>query len=601
MNILCIRLPKQDTSGAAARDNVAYDAARVMASAEAAGLIARGDWAFLEEAACDFGGDAAIASAVLRRSPELVLFSLQDWNLERSLWIAKRLRSVLPATHFAAFGPEVVQGMPLYKAHAFDALIEGEPEEAFCELLDDLAHRSLKPRYAARRPLHPDALPEPYLTGALVPDPAKPIVMELGRGRAQAPVFARAEPGGVRLGDRERIARVLRLGSDAGADEARLLGPPLDDREDLRPLLKALAAANEGGLALSGAIAPTIVDDEVARLLADASFAQLYAELGSVAPPVLEAARLRLDKDGFERGARLLWAQGIVVRPELYLGLPQETYDSTIEAFDFLGMLGLGQDAELRPVPVAPGSALREGAPAYGIKEFLEHPPYWITSTEWMDDDDLADAVADFEESFDVAWSQPIAPCFQAERGGFSSFVDLRRPGGLDALLVAPDRLASSVTILLDSGDPERAARLVRAARDIRRENPYGLWQFVLRSDSGLPPPGLVERLADAFSMPEHYFELSRAFSLDPQPDYQARAFFATASEPLALAALRERHDLETVYIIGDAMPSPRLLSALPFLAFDREAMAFELLYDIMSAYRDYPDLLIEAPREALA
>jgi hypothetical protein len=138
---------------------------------------------------------------------------------------------------------------------------------------------------------------------------------------------------------------------------------------------------------------------------------------------------------------------------------------------------------------------------------------------------------------------------------------------------------------------------VARAAKDLRKENPYCLWQLVLRSDAGIPPAAMVEKLTDAFSMPEHYFELSRLYSLDPQPDFQVRTFFATTSEALALVSLRDRQDLETVFALGDALPGTRLLESIPFLAFDREAASFELLYDVMNAYRDYPDLLVEAPR----
>jgi hypothetical protein len=371
----------------------------------------------------------------------------------------------------------------------------------------------------------------------------------------------------------------------------------LDGRADLKAFLKSLAAANESGVALMARLDPSAADDEAAQLMADASFVAVDAELGSVNPAALAASGLRLDKEGFERGSKLLWAQGIVVKPGVYLGLPHDGYDAAIDTFDFLGMVGMGQDAELRPMPVSPGSAIRAAPDAFGVKEYLERPPYWVVETEWMDEDDLLDAVADFEESFDVAWGAPVAPCFKPERGGFLSFADLRRSAGLDALLVAPERLASSVTLLLSADDPEGVARAARAAKDLRKENPYCLWQLVIHSDSGLPPAPLVARLSDAFAMPEHYFELSRLYALDPQPDFQVRVFYATTSEALALAALRDRQDIETVFALGDALPGPRLLEALPFLAFDREAAPFELLYDAMSAYRDYPDLLVEAPR----
>jgi len=597
MRILCIQLPKQNPSGDGARENVPLAAARMMAYAESRGALRRDEWTFLDQDTADFGGDAAIAAASMRSGAELVLFSLSDWNLERSLWLAKRLRAVMPATHFAAFGPEIAQGMPVFKAQAFDALIEGEPEGPFVELLADLSARSMKPRYASTVPLELATLPDPYLAGALTISRDKPVLIESARGSSKTPAFLCRTTAATRYFQRDVAPRVLRLASDGGADEARFIDPRFDERPDFKGFVKAIAAANESGVALSARLDPALLDDEFVKLLSDASFVAIAAELGSVNPKSLEAVGMKLDKDGLERGSRLLWTQGIVVKPEVYLGLPHDDYNSTIDTFDYLGMIGMGQDAELRPMPVSPGSAVRADTGAFGIKEYLERPPYWVVETDWMDEDDLLDAVADFEESFDVAWGAPVAPSFRPERGGFISFADLRSSASLDALLVAPERLASSVTLLLDADDPERIARVARAARDLRKENPYSLWQIVLRSDAGIPSAATVERLSDAFSMPEHYFELSRLYSLDPQQDFQVRSFFATTSEALALVSLRDRQDLETVFALGDAMPGARLLEALPFLAFDREASPFELLYDAMSAYRDYPDLLVEAPR----
>ncbi len=597
MKILCIQAPRQDSSGDGARDNVPLTATRMMVWAESRGALMRDDWALLDQKTADFGGDAAIAAAALRSGAELVLFSLHDWNLERSLWLAKRLRSIMPATHFAAIGPEIAPGMPVYKAQAFDALIEGEPESPFIELLADLAARSLKQRYAASAPLDLAGVPDPYLTGALSITPDKPVLIESARGSTMTPAFIGQAASAPRYFKKETAPRVLRLASERGADEARFVDPRLDERPDFKAFVKALAAANESGVALAARFDPALLDDDFVKLLADASFVAVGADLGSVNPKALEATGMRLDRDGLERGARLLWTQGIIVKPDVYLGMPHDDYDSTIETFDYLGMIGMGQDAELRPMPVSPGSVLRAVSAEYGIKEYLERPPYWVVETDWMDEDDILDAVADFEESFDVAWGSPVAPCFKTGRGGFVSFADLRARANLDALLVAPEKLASSVTLFLDADDPESITRVVRASRDLRKENPYTLWQLVLRSDAGIPPAGMVEKLTDAFSMPEHYFELSRLYSLDPQPDFQVRTFFATTSEALALVSLRDRQDLETVFALGNALPGTRLLESIPFLAFDREASSFELLYDVMNAYRDYPDLLVEAPR----
>lgn len=603
MTIVCVELPSQDSSGEGARDNVPFDLAAMMTWAETAGLVRREDWTLLDQNTADYGGDAAVTGAVVATQAPVVIFRLLDYNLERSLWLAKRLRSLMPATHFVACGPEVTRDSLLQKSHAFDALIEGEPETALAGVLADTATRSLKPWYRGE-PVDAATMPDPYLSGALTMHPRKPVILRTSRGVDRLPSFAsphaRGAPG-QRFMHRDRGPKVLRMASDAGVAEAMFVDDRLDTHPEFAGYVKMLAAANESGVGLRARIDPARIDDDTARLMADAAFMEAGGWLGSTNARAQEAAGMSLDRDAFERGARLLWNTGIMVRPSVIIGLPFDDYDAVIETFDFLGMAGIGQDAEPKPLSLAPGSAMRLQPASYGIKDFVDRPPYYVLETEWMTEDDFVDAMADFEENFDVAWTPPVAPVFKRERGGFIAFADLRDPAGLDRLLIDADKLASSVTLLIDADNPELQKRIARSATGLRKENPYTLWQIVLVSSVSIPSPGSVARLADAFSMPDHYFGAARMFSVDPQPDYQTRTFFATTSEALALAALRERQDLETVFVLGQELPGQRLLEAIPFLAFDREAVPFELLYDVMSAYRSYPELLVEAPRSILA
>ncbi|TFG80930.1 MAG: hypothetical protein E4H20_10615, partial [Spirochaetales bacterium] len=557
MRILFIQLPDQDPSGEAARDNVPLAGARLGAYAEARGLLVRDDYALLIQDIADFGGDAAVCAAILDAEPDLALFHLQPWNMDRSLWIARRLRVLLPGTHIAAFGPETAQGASLLKEQAFDAIIEGEPEDSFLELIADATARAIKPRYVSERPVELTAIPDPYLTGIIPVVPSKPVVFELGRGRRD-PCPYRYEPwpaGLVRLAPRDLAPTVLRFASDRDAAGFTIVGGPLLADPERITFIKALAAANDSGLPIKAEIDVQTTGDEVSRLWADAALAVADAPLPSVNPAALEALGMKLDRDAYERGVQSLWSQGISVKPGLILGLPQDSYETVIDGFDFLGMVGIGQDAELSPLAILPGTELRARSQDFGIREFLERPPYWTVETDWMNEDDFLDAVADFEESFDVAWGTPVAPDFRPTRGGHVSFVDLREPGSLDAFLVSPEKMASSITLLLDADNPERSARVARAARDLRKENPYCLWQIVLHSDNTIPGDGMISRLTDAFSMPEHYFELGRLYSLDPQPTFQTRLFFSTRSEALAHRALREYQGLETVLVLGDALP----------------------------------------------
>jgi hypothetical protein len=600
MKILFIQLPEQDPSGEASRLNVALDAGNLIAYGCQQKAVIRSECRLLDQNTSDHGGDAAIALAIYNEAPDLALFHIDPANLERSQWIAKRLRSLMASTYFIAWGPESIQGTPVFSAQTFDSFIEGEAELCFVELLADLAQKSLKPLYVSEAGVDLAYIPDPYLEGILVPSADKPVFIETMRCNYSLPAqrgLGRVM-GPIRYWPRDKAAKIIRLASEKDVRDIYFTDPRFDARADLPGFIKSLAAANEGGLGLHTQLDPAMVSDEVARLFADASIASARALLPSTNPQALENLGLHLDKDAFERGCQLLAAANAAVQPEAVLGLPKDNYETTIDTFDYLAMIGMGQDTELRPLSLAPGTILRQRSKEAGIQEFLENPPYYVLETSWMTEDDMLDAVADFEESFDVSWSRPVAPSFRPERGGFVSCVDLRKQSALDNLLIAPERLAASVTVLLDADDSESANRIARAARDLRKDNPFCLWQLVLHSDTAIPDSGLTAKLTDAFLSPEHFFELSRMFSMDPQPNFQTRVFFCTNSEALAIRSLKDYQQLETILVLGDAMPGPKILESLPFLCFDRETTPFELLYDVMSAYRGFPDLLVEGPRE---
>ncbi|HSV55832.1 MAG TPA: hypothetical protein VLH39_01825, partial [Magnetospirillaceae bacterium] len=182
MRILFIRLPAPDPSRETLREAVPLTAGRAAALAEARGLLSRGDWAFLNRNVSDFGGDAAVAASAAESGAEAVLFELEPHNLDRSAWIAKRIRTRSPGVLLAAHGPEARRDMPIFRAASFDSHLEGEPEEAFCAFLEDLERRSVRPHYLGSFPDDLGAWPDPYLAGTLPVEADRPVLLETLRG-----------------------------------------------------------------------------------------------------------------------------------------------------------------------------------------------------------------------------------------------------------------------------------------------------------------------------------------------------------------------------------------------------------------------------------
>ena len=606
MRVLFVQLPLQDPNGEGAQANIPLAAGYLASYAEARGLLSRGDWGILPRAVADFGSDSAVVEAIAAFGADLVSFSLYSWNLERSLHVAERCGLAAPRARLVAGGPEVVSGMKLVAGGAgrspFHTLVEGEGEEPFCELLDDLRRgKPLARKYAARGPLDLARLPNPYLNGALPFEADRPVHLETMRGCPMrcGYCYYGKNFGEVRRFPREQAYEVVEAAGRAGARELYLMDPSFQASEGLSGRLVDLARANSGGLSLHAELRLESVTEEIGRLYAAAGLTSAEVGLQSVNPKALEAVQRSWDRPAFERGAEILEQSRISVKTGVILGLPFDGYEQVIETFDFLGMHGLGQEAELYPLSLLPGTSVREKADDWGMSR-MERPPYWVTSTDWISGDDMADAVAAFEDGFDIEWAFPPAPHFREEDSGFRAFLDARHGDSLDWARLNPSKLASSVTILADADDPEGLSRLVRAARDLRRDNPFSLYQIVLRSDSRFPTEKLTARVRDAFLKEDHYYDFSRYFSLDPQPSYQTRLFFATRNPSLAYRAMEEAQDMETLLVIGGkgGFNADRLAEQLPFVAFDREALPFDRLYELMSVYADFRHMLVEAPED---
>ena len=607
MKALFIQLPEQDPANLASMASVPLFAGSLIAQALHNKALERSEYSLLDQNISDFGGDCAILTALLGSGAEALFFTLFDYNYDRSLFLAKALRGRMPATLLIALGPEACAGTPLAHSRTFDAILE-LPETvewssfcypdaaAFCELLQDLRKRCLKPRY--------QILPAGSLK--LAPQYKDPYLMSIIPICADKPVYAGfpcldiLPPAQLQADLVHTAPLLIQQACAANAREIVLANPGIQQIDQASVFIKTLAAANSQGIGLLLNWQVDQLNEDLAKLLIDANLLAMRSQLLSTNPESLQECGHQVDLPAIERNAQFIWAQSAILKLSLYLGLPQDSYDTVIDSFDYLGMSGLGQDADLRVINLLPGTLCRKNIENFGIVENLGTPPYTVTETETMQEEDFLDALGDFEESFDIAVSPPVRPCLQSERNGYAACVDLRKPGAFDQLLVNPERLANSVTILVDADNPELLKRLGTMAPDLRRENPYTLWQLVLCSDNSIPSDAAQLALTEAFVMPEHYFELQHLFSLDPQNTWQLRLFFATNSEALALRALHESRELETIFIIRDSLPGLKLLEANPFIAFNKDRLGFELLYDLMNSYRNFQDLLLESTIEGL-
>jgi len=83
--------------------------------------------------------DQGLVEAILALDPWMAGFTCYVWNIERSLWVAQRLKAARPHLKIVLGGPEITADNGWVLAHpAVDFAVIGEGEQTFSELLDAL-------------------------------------------------------------------------------------------------------------------------------------------------------------------------------------------------------------------------------------------------------------------------------------------------------------------------------------------------------------------------------------------------------------------------------------------------------------------------------
>ena len=178
-NVLLVQLPIPPLGPAPIRGNVPLAAAYLKLFAEQRGL--GHDYAIdvLPAPLANTLGDHALAAELARREPWMVGFTCYLWNIERTLWIARRLKQLRPGVRIVLGGPEITADNAwVLDTPDYDFAVVGEGEQTFANLLLAL-HDDETPPGPRRRPVraaadaaalparprpglsHADARPEP--------------------------------------------------------------------------------------------------------------------------------------------------------------------------------------------------------------------------------------------------------------------------------------------------------------------------------------------------------------------------------------------------------------------------------------------------------
>jgi radical SAM superfamily enzyme YgiQ (UPF0313 family) len=422
MKILLLQLPIQGHDFFFSNENIPLAAAYL----KAVGAQQDIDVELVPRPVMSYGSDRAILRFLTDARPVLVGMSCYQWNIERSLFLARELKRELPSCTVVLGGPEITPDNDFLLRHEdFDIGVVGEGEAAWESLLHCFPHIPSLPglllkgktgqwhftgtntsRVSLRH------LPSPYLSGCLDLHLDKVLWLETVRGCVHrcAYCYYHKQSAGLGLFARDRILSEVSRARDRGIEETVFLDPCFARRPRLGALLDGLAADHHAGeMGFHAECNAEDIDAATAKKFSLAGFTQLEVGLQSTNAKTLRLIHRRFRPQRFLEGVKLVQKEKVKVMVDLIAGLPGDALDDVRrslawvlehDAYDFL---------MLYPLSLLPSTELRQRRRELGLSA-MPYPPYFVTRTPEMDATEICQAFWYYEERMEEDICPPEMP-----------------------------------------------------------------------------------------------------------------------------------------------------------------------------------------------
>ncbi|MFO0945273.1 MAG: radical SAM protein [Planctomycetota bacterium] len=555
--VLLTQLPIPPTGPQPIRGNVPLAAGYLKLYARHLGLDADYDIEILPSAIANTASDRGMVRQILARDPWMVGFTCYLWNIDRSLWIAERLKEQNPNLRIVVGGPEITADNEWVLANpAVDYAVIGEGEQTFAALLADLRtqavaspaihglhvkNRSLMaPHFRTPLP-RLDVVSSPYLEGILDAADERMLFLETIRGCVFKCKFCYYPKSYDQLYfvSEEKIVANLEHARQRGAREVVLLDPTLNQRKDFTDFLKLLTRCNpDKQFTYFGELRGEGVTRETARLLREANFNEVEIGLQSVDPNAQTLMDRKNHLKAFERGAKAMMDEGIKVKVDLIIGLPGDTVDSVRQGIEYLREKGLYDDVQVFNLAILPGTAFRQEHRQLGL-EFQPKPPYYVLRTPTLELSDMYQLMEEAQDAFEIDFDPLPAPELDESLAGDPSRcwqTDFDR--ATRAPCAPPDERTLVFTLWFKGSDLARhVAEMRTIIHDVQKGNPHGTLQILLEptADPQVVNDEVLAAVNDACQAMPSY--LDRFYAVLPGPGRAVGAKRIIILLPLAYRA----------------------------------------------------------------
>lgn len=375
----------------------------------------------------NFGSDPMIVDTILQYHPTHVAFTCYLWNVERSRSIAQKIKALTPQVTILFGGPEIqLQAHILQHYHPeIDIFIIGEGEFFFEHYVHNTHTQylhTINGNAVFIQPAHHftplKKMVEPYTQGYLQPMYDGSLSVEVIRGcpfTCNYCLYSK-NTSRVRAFPAQTLSAIVHKAKKENIQEIYLLAPTFNQSKHFAHYCNALIQA-ENTIPLHTEIRADRITQESIDLLKKAGFKSLEVGLQTMNQPCLDHVGRKTNAQKELEGIVRLKDAGFKLQVGIIPGLPTDTPESFMNTIDTLLDYGLGNEIELYPLMVLPGTALYDEALQHSAI-FMQHPPYYFIEGFNFSQTDLHAITQYFEDATGFVFNPPFIPSFVMNKSG---------------------------------------------------------------------------------------------------------------------------------------------------------------------------------------
>ncbi len=494
MKLFLLQLPIQGHDFFYSRENIPLAASYLQGIAEAEGMKAE----LLPNPLMSYGNDQSILRFLVDSRPDMIGMSCYLWNVERSLFLARRLKRHLPSCKIVLGGPEINPDNEFLLQHKdFDIGVVGEGEETWGALLQSHPEIPRIPgvllkegdgewHFSGKR-LPPSTLDHwmsPFLSGKLDGHLKNILWLETVRGCVYrcAYCYYHKQSVGLRAFSLERILTEVRRAREKGFEEIVFLDPCFIKHPQLEALLREMENINQDHfLRIQAEGNAETIDPWMAEKMGRAGFTRMEVGLQSIKRNTLSRIRRGFEGEAFQRGVHLLRGNGIEVMVDLIAGLPGDRFTDICRSIDWAIDHEVSDLLMLYPLSLLSGTELHQRSDEFRIKA-MPYPPYLVTRHDEITAPEICQAFFHYENRIDEETSPvEVPPALDSVSKMDSLPMELRTEIHWQTLdQVHPlsrlnQTLAYALTLRLSREVLREPTRWLPSLREYLEENPFTL------------------------------------------------------------------------------------------------------------------------------